>query len=207
MELLLPVPQILQNPELPNGCEITSCCEVLRYLGFAADKCDLADHYLPRTREWYGTDPDQFYMGDPHRDDDSPETGYYCFAGPIVTAANRYLAAQGRGADYRAVDLTGSGEAVLLAQLRQKRPVIFWASLHFEDILFDGCGAYPLPDGGMHRVFHQLHCMVLCGADDTHFTVADPLDFNRRVERWRFMRVYRQLGSRAVALVRHGETV
>ena len=26
--ILLPVPQILQNPELPNGCEITSCCEV-----------------------------------------------------------------------------------------------------------------------------------------------------------------------------------
>ena len=35
--ILLPVPQILQNPELPNGCEITSCCEVLHYLGFAPD--------------------------------------------------------------------------------------------------------------------------------------------------------------------------
>ena len=38
MEILLDVPQILQNPELPNGCEITSLCEVLRYLGFDADK-------------------------------------------------------------------------------------------------------------------------------------------------------------------------
>ena len=44
--ILLPVPQILQNPELPNGCEITSCCEVLHYLGFAPDKCELADYYL-----------------------------------------------------------------------------------------------------------------------------------------------------------------
>ena len=35
--ILLAVPQILQNPELPNGCEITSCCEVLNYLGFPAD--------------------------------------------------------------------------------------------------------------------------------------------------------------------------
>ena len=26
MEILLDVPQILQNPELPNGCEITSLC-------------------------------------------------------------------------------------------------------------------------------------------------------------------------------------
>ena len=64
--ILLPVPQILQNPELPNGCEITSCCEVLRYLGFAPDKCELADHYLPRSAQWYGADPDEVYMGNPH---------------------------------------------------------------------------------------------------------------------------------------------
>lgn len=93
--ILLPVPQILQNPELPNGCEITSCCEVLHYLGFAPDKCELADYYLPRSAQWYGADPDEVYMGNPHLDDGSPETGYYCFAGPIVQAANAYLAVQG----------------------------------------------------------------------------------------------------------------
>lgn len=59
--ILLPVPQILQNPELPNGCEITSCCEVLHYLGFAPDKCELADYYLPRSAQWYGADPDEVY--------------------------------------------------------------------------------------------------------------------------------------------------
>src|SRR5699024_1202606 len=90
--ILLPVPQILQNPELPNGCEVTSLCEVLRFLGFDADKCDLADHYLPRSERWYGADPDKVYMGNPHLDDGSPETGYYCFAGPIVAAADAYLA-------------------------------------------------------------------------------------------------------------------
>ena len=57
--ILLPVPQILQNPELPNGCEITSCCEVLHYLGFAPDKCELTDYYLPRSAQWYGADPDE----------------------------------------------------------------------------------------------------------------------------------------------------
>ena len=101
--ILLPVPQILQNPELPNGCEITSCCEVLHYLGFAPDKCELADYYLPRSAQWYGADPDEVYMGNPHLDDGSPETGYYCFAGPIVQAANAYLAVQ--GSSYRACDL------------------------------------------------------------------------------------------------------
>lgn len=204
MEILLPVPQILQNPELPNGCEITSLCEVLRYLGFDADKCELADRYLPRSAQWYGADPDKVYMGDPHRDDGSPETGYYCFAGPVVAAANAYLAAHGGG--YAARDLTGAEEACLLAQLANGRPVIFWASLRFNDIQFDPCGGYALPGGGYHRVFHTLHCMVLCGADSTHFTVADPLDLNRRVPRDRFMEVYRQLGRRAVVLEKTGGT-
>src|SRR5699024_2981921 len=135
----------------------------------------------------------------------SPETGSYCCAGPMVAAADADLA--GHGGGYAARALTGAGEAALLAQLERGRPVIFWATLRFNDVQFDPCGAYPLPGGGSHRVFHTLHCMVLCGADDTHFTVADPLNFNHRVERGRFIEIYRQLGRRAVVLVPDGETL
>lgn len=208
MKILLDVPQILQKPELPNGCEITSLCQILRFLGYPADKCELADHYLPRSEFWYGTDPDRFYMGDPHRDDDDtdPRTGYYCFAGPIVEAANRYLRDQSHPEKpaYLAVDLTGAGEAELIRQLEEGRPFIFWASLHFEDIQFDKCGSYRLPDGREHRVFHQLHCMVCKGVDEDDFYIADPLDYNERVSRDRFMKIYRQLGSRAAALCTRG---
>ena len=204
-KILLYVPQILQNPELPNGCEITSCCEVLQFLGYPADKCDLADHYLPRSEKWYGTDPDQFYMGDPHLDDSSPETGYYCFAGPVVTAANKYLSERG-GAHY-AVDLTGASQEMLAEQLRKGRPFIFWASLHFKDIQFDERGAYELPGGRTHRVFHQLHCMVCKGMDDTSFYIADPLDFNTSVPKDIFMKIYHQLGDRAVVILPAGEKV
>lgn len=205
MDIMMAVPQVLQNPELPNGCEITSCCQVLRYLGFDADKCQLADRYLPRSQRWYGADPDRVYMGDPHKNDGSPEEGYYCFAGPIVAAANAYLAEHGGG--YTARDLTGAEEAGLEAQLRKGRPVIFWASLRFDDIGFADVAPYPLPGGGVHRVFHTLHCMVLCGANSRDFYVADPLDLNRQVPRDRFMRVYRQLGRRAVVLVKDGEAL
>ena len=207
MDILLPVPQILQNPELPNGCEITSLCEVLRYLGFDADKCDLADNYLPCSERWWGADPDQVYLGDPHREDDSPFCGFYCFAGPIVAAAKAYLADRNAAAAYTPVDLTGAEEAELIAQLQRGRPFIFWASLHFEDILFDVRGSFPLPDGRKHRLFHHLHCMVCCGVDEDCFTIADPLDFNRRVPRAQFMKIYRQLGSRAVILLPAGETL
>ena len=154
--LYFPVPQILQNPELPNGCEITSLCMLLRYWGYDADKCVLADRYLPRTETWWGTDPDLAYMGNPHLEDDSPACGYYCFAGPIVAAATAYLADQEGSMRIRPADLTGAGEEELIACLQQGCPFLFWASLHFDDICFDPCGAYPLPGGREHRVFHQL---------------------------------------------------
>ena len=199
MYIKLPVPQILQNPELPNGCEITSCCEVLRFLGFPADKCDLADNYLPQSKAWYGTDPNLLYMGNPRLDGDTPNTGYYCFAGPVIRAARKYLADAGHP-EYQVTDLTGAQEETLILELKRGNPFIFWASLHFEDIQFDSCEPYPLSDGSIHRVFHQLHCMVCCGADDTHFFIADPLDYNTAVPREQFMKIFRQLGSRAVVI-------
>ena len=197
MKIFLDVPLILQNPELPNGCEITSCCEVLRFLGYDADKCDLADHYLPRSEHWYGTDPDLYYMGDPHIDiPGDPAAGYYCFAGPVIQAANCYF--RSHGSRHLAFDLTGSDEQTLAAELKKGKPFIFWASLHFGDIQFDPCGSYPLPDGRTHRVFHQLHCMTARGVDEQYFYLADPLNFNEKVDRSRFMKIYRQLGCRAV---------
>ena len=146
----------------------------------------------------HGADPDEVYMGNPHLDDGSPETGYYCFAGPIVQAANAYLAVQ--GSSCRAYDLTGAEEAELASQLQAGNPVIFWATLHFGDIQHDPCGEYDLPGGRRHEVLHTLHCMVLCGMDDQNFVVADPLDFNRVVPRVQFMKIYRQLGRRAVVI-------
>lgn len=200
MAIIMDVPQILQNPELPNGCEITSLCEVLTYLGFPADKCELADRYLPRSARWYGTDPDEEYMGNPHLDDSTPETGYYCFAGPILKAASRYFAVK-NDTRYEAVDFTGSEQAQLEQLLQAGHPFIFWASLHFEDIKKDPCGGYALPDGRVHEVFHTLHCMVCKGMDDQYFYIADPLNFNEKVEKAQFMKIYRQLGSRAVAVL------
>lgn len=57
--ILLPVPQILQNPELPNGGANYQLLRVLHYLALP-DKCELADYYLPRSAQWYGADPDRF---------------------------------------------------------------------------------------------------------------------------------------------------
>ena len=84
--ILLPVPQILQNPELPNGCEITSCCEVLHYLALPRISANWPTT-ICRAAPVVRRRPRRGLYGNPHLDDGSPETGYYCFAGPIVQAA------------------------------------------------------------------------------------------------------------------------
>jgi len=198
MKIIYDVPQILQNPELPNGCEITSLCELLHFYGFPADKCDLADHYLPQSEKWYGADPNSVYLGNPRLDDGSPETGYYCFSGPVMKAAEKYL--NEHGSRLRPVDLTGASEPELAAALQNGCPFIFWASLHFEDIQYDSAPAWMLPDGKMHKPFHMLHCMVCKGMDEQFFYIADPLNYNTEVPREKFMNIFRQLGSRAVIL-------
>src|SRR4051794_39043811 len=40
--VLLDVPYIGQNPELPRGCEVTSLAMMLNYVGVSADKMTLA---------------------------------------------------------------------------------------------------------------------------------------------------------------------
>ena len=45
----LSVPSILQNPELPTGCEVTALAEVLQFWGFDVCKTELADEWLPRS--------------------------------------------------------------------------------------------------------------------------------------------------------------
>lgn len=196
----LNVPQILQCPELPNGCEITSLCQVLRYFGFDADKCELADEYLPRSDKWYGADPDIEYMGNPHLDDSSEESGYYCFPGAIVTAAERYLSVFDRDNQFEAVDISGTSPEMLLEYLEEGIPVVFWASLHFEDIAPDESKSYDMLGGRRHAMYHGLHCMTLSGFDGADVLITDPLDLNSAVPFKLFVRVYNQMECRAMII-------
>lgn len=200
-KVMLDVPQILQCPELPNGCEITSLCEVLNYLGFEADKCDLADNYLPRSEKWFGADPDVEYMGNPHLDDDSEESGYYCFPGAVYTAAERYLDTQNALDRYVPRDITGASEEELVQYLNAGIPVVFWASLHFENIAPDPFRSYDMLGGRRHHMYHHLHCMVLKGYDENAFYIADPLDYNPEVNRDIFMKIFEQMENRALVII------
>jgi uncharacterized protein YvpB len=124
------VTNILQNPELPTGCEITSLTMLLRFYGFDADKIDLADNYLPVSwgnAHWEGNKKYQdsffdYFIGDPKGN------GYGCFSPAIMTAAEKYLEVNDTADKYNAVNISGCTPDYLYRVILSGNPVMCWAT-------------------------------------------------------------------------------
>ena len=90
---------ILQNPALPNGCEVTSLAMLLTSAGYPADHVELYEECLPVrdfTYAWnqrFGPSPEEAYAGDAS----SSAGGWYCFEGPIMEAGNAWIEEYGGG--------------------------------------------------------------------------------------------------------------
>lgn len=191
------VPVILQNDELPNGCEITSLTEVLQYNGFSVSHTEMVE-YLPcepivyQNGEYYTAYPEDAYIGDP-----STDSGWYCFEGPIVEAANAYL--REVESPLRAHKVSGADEEELLSYLQQGNPVIVWVTQQLADVRRTGY-TWILPDGEVYHPYGGLHCVALSGMDVEAGTVTltDPIYGEWEAKLDRFMEIYEGMGSRAV---------
>lgn len=195
----LPVETIMQNPELPNGCEIVSLAIVLNYLGHYVDKTMLSDLYLPKyefrdvNKQRVGGDPNSVYCGNPRY----KSGGYYCFAPPLVQAANSFMSTL--DSDYRAIDATGADEAFLLSSLDAGNPVVAFTTLSMGDpVTYEPSKWIINGTNQTHVPFLNLHCVVLHGYDEEFIYIADPLKGNIKCRRSSFMSSFKGIGSRAV---------
>lgn len=177
----LPVSLILQEPELPNGCEVTSLAMVMNYEGYPVDKCFLSDNCLKKKND-LAADPNEYYLFEPRTED-----GYYCFPPVLINALNTYDFLN--SATAVATNLTGSPVDALYKKIRENHPVVFWGTLCYEE-------PYVQPIG----LYDNLHCMVLIGYTDNTVTVLDPLygDSMRIIKRKTFERIYKAMGSMAI---------
>lgn len=201
---------VLQLPELPVGCEITALTINLRYLGFDADKTDLAANYLPKggnaryiDGELYKDSFFDYFIGDPF------SRGYGCFSNAIVTAAEKYIADNGGG--YTVVNLSGSNPDVLYDYLAEGIPVICWATDGMiEPEYYESW--YDNATGEKLDWYLNEHCFVLAGfnMDADTVTLNDPMkgiiDYNIN----KFETRYAQMYSQAIVILKDedsGETV
>lgn len=86
-------PSINQMKEWPTGCESVSAGMAPQALGEKNGPEEFIEHYLPRRDlsflgpVLYGPDPQQYFIGDPHRDD---YWSYGCYARAILKALRSY---------------------------------------------------------------------------------------------------------------------
>lgn len=197
-----PVTLIYQNPELPNGCEITSLAMLLDWAGYPIDKVELADNYLPKQEfstvdgNRHGPDPNEFYVGDP-----ASSKGWYCFEGPILEAANAYLSEQ--NTTQRAAPLSGleTTREELESYMNDGIPLAVWVTLSYTAPYYPESFRWYLPDGSRYKPYSNLHCVVLAGWDGDNYLIANPIKGWQTVAPDTFWDVFSAMGCRAVAIL------
>ncbi len=187
---------ILQNPELPTGCEITSLTMLLNHLGFKADKLDLADNYLPKG-EYANSNFYEVFVGNP-RD----VHAFGCFSVPIEKAAKSYLKAHDKEKKWKVVNLTGCSPDTLYAAIDAGDPVVVWASIRMRNIVSGR--SWRIKETGELLVWPaREHCLLLTGYD-TEKNLAyfnDPLIGQVAYSKDTFEAVFKSLDCNALIIV------
>lgn len=151
-------PMILQYPELPTGCEITSLTMLLQFLGFNADKEELAANYLPKG-EYRASDYFEVFVGDPRS-----TYAYGCYPKAIITAAEKYLSNYDEDNAYTTIDLSGCLPENLYSCIDNGYPVVTWASMNMKPIKKGA--VWTIPETGKTVVWTAgEHCLLLTGYD------------------------------------------
>lgn len=195
------IPTVRQNPELPNGCEITTLTAVLTYHGLKTTKTKLADDYLPKVPFEFqegkriGPDPHQAYAGNPR----NANEGWYAFAGPIVEASKKII--DDKGSRLITENVSGSSREEILSYMDRNIPVIVWVTLDLSPPVTSG-GWYVGGTAEFHPSFTNLHAVVLDGWKDGEVIVMDPLKGLVTHPENKFFESYEALGSQAVTVKR-----
>lgn len=182
---------ILQNPELPTGCEVTSLAIVLNYLGYNVEKTTLSDSYLDKAAIGTATAYTAF-LGNPRY-----EHSYGCYAPVIVNCANKYLS--DIESNYIATDISGLEFEDLYEYIVEDIPVIVWSTMYMSDSYTTTTWNV---NGEDFAWIANEHCVVLYGYDKYQNTVSvsDPLVGNTKYDIELFKDRYNQLLKQAVII-------
>ena len=197
----LDVPVVMQNPELPHGCEITSLTAVLNYYGVNVTKLEMADTYLPKQKistvdgQRFGPNPHQAFAGDPR----DKANGMYVFAAPIVKAAEAAIAE--KQANLRVTNMSKASQDEILQLVREGVPVVTWVTLDLSKPNTNAAKGWIYKGETTPReAYMNLHAVVLTGHLGNKVVVMDPLKGYVTYNVDQFFKSYKELGEQAVAL-------
>lgn len=191
------VAPILQNPELPTGCEVTSLTMLLNHIGFDVDKLTLADDYLPKG-EYRKSDFNKVFVGDPRS-----RQAYGCTAGVIAETAEKFLNEQDKENKWQVKNITGCSAEILYSAVKCGYPVVVWGSIDMEKIIFDYVTWTDESTGNTISWFGKEHCLLLTGYDTKEklVYVNDPLRGQVSYDMKTFEKRFNELDRNAVIIV------
>ncbi len=194
------VPHIMQYPELPRGCEVTSLAMLLRFLGKDINKMTLADEIKKDTTSFtyqngkiHFGNPNNGFVGDMKS---RSKPGYGVYHEPVFELLRNYL-------DNNAIDLTGTSFENLIYFLYKGRPVWIITNYTFKPLPKNKFITWNTPSGEV-KVTYDEHSVLITGYDDEYIFFNDPLSKNpgSKASKAEFIKAWEQMGSQAISFVR-----
>lgn len=192
---MLEAPAILQYPELPAGCEITSLAMLLQYAGVNKSKTDLiADLPVDMTPIKFASDGSIAYWGNPNTgyvgDITGRSKGFAVYHGPLLDVLKKYVKS--------GVDLTNGAFDAIERQVSAGAPVVVWTTIDFAEpvkwVVWDS------PLGPIKTTFAE-HAVLLVGYDADHVYVNDPRSGKAavQIDKHQFVQSWEALGKQAIS--------
>lgn len=179
----LNVDSILQLPELPTGCEVTSLTMALNYHGYLIDKEELFNNYLLYSSEDYPVGFNSSCMWPP----------------AIVDMIDNFMM---DNEDERiGIDKTGTDLLELLKYIDKGIPIIVWVNDTYSSLIeYDGNEFYY--ENRFYQSYWGEHCIILKGydLDNGVVIVNDPLSGELEIDIELFNSVYNACGKYAVII-------
>lgn len=196
---ILDVPLIMQYPELPKGCEVTSLAMIMEYAGAAVDKMTLAeqvkkegDTYLLEDGKIKAGNPYNGFVGDIYG---RKKFGYGVYHGPIAELAKQYYG-------NRVVDLTGLSFEEVTYMLQKGYPVWIITNATYKPLDDSEFEIWHTPTG-IVKITFRLHSVVITGIDQNYVYINDPLNKikNIALNKENFKKAWEQMGNQAIIIL------
>ena len=183
-------PVVLQNPELPTGCEPTALTALLMYYGYAVDKTDIVDKYMPYSKNG---NPKYGFVGNPYK-----KRGAGCFANSMTITANKFLKKM-KDPLYKSYDVSGASKDDLYKIINDGNPILVWSTMYnkYPDI---NLSKYKK---GNYQFYYNEHCVVLTGYNKKKnlIYVMDPLVGNTSYSATKFFKIYSMIGKYSSVII------
>ena len=173
------VPEMIQYPELPTGCESVALTIAFNSFGQKLDKTDIAKKYLI-----YGDDVNVSFVGDPFS-----YGGAGIFPKGLTDTAWKYI--NDKKLNFAAQNLKGKAFKDIIKILSYGIPVVVWTTSYYSDVM-----------GYEDDFYLNEHCVVAYGydLDEDKVYLSDPETGYDSCGLERFEDIYKETGKMAMVV-------